>query len=109
MTIMVSAGSKYAIWTDLNTGDKFQVSISVQGGANNDVDLVVTDPQGKTLVSGRVNQQYNTEIVADVVGGYNFVFDNTFSVVSDKQVTFSYQTVSQSQNPNTSSTSKDFF
>ena len=104
-TITVSAGNKYTLYTDLNTGDKFQVIISVTGGTNNDVDLIITDPQGKTLVSGRVNQQYSTEINADVTGRYNFEFDNSFSVVSDKQVEFSYQTVSQSQNPNTISNS----
>lgn len=98
-TITVSAGNKYTLYADLNTGDKFQAIISVSGGTNNDVDLIITDPQGKTLVSGRVNQQYSTEINADVTGRYNFEFDNSFSVVSDKQVEFSYQTVSQSQNP----------
>ena len=102
-TITVSAGNKYTLYTDLNTGDKFQVIVSVAGGTNNDVDLTITDPQGKTLVSGRVNQQYSTEINADVTGRYNFEFDNSFSVVSDKQVEFSYQTVSQSQNSDTSS------
>ncbi len=105
-TITVQAGNKYAIWTDLNTGDKFQVIISVTGGTNNDIDLIITDPQGKTLVSGRVNQQYSTDINADVAGRYNFQFDNSFSVVSDKQVTFSYQTVSQSQNPTSSNSTQ---
>ena len=57
-TITISAGNKYTLYTDLNTGDKFQVIISVTGGTNNDVDLIITDPQGKTLVSGRVNQHH---------------------------------------------------
>lgn len=101
-TITVSAGNKYTIYTDLNTGDRFQVSISVIGGPNNDIDLTIIDPQGKTLASGRVTQQYSTEIVAAVAGRYNFEFDNSFSIVSDKQVAFSYQNISQSQNSTSS-------
>ncbi|MDE1767497.1 MAG: emp24/gp25L/p24 family protein, partial [Thaumarchaeota archaeon] len=76
--VTIPAGSKYTIWTDLNTGDTFQVSMSVTGGANNDVDLIVTDPEGKTLVSGRVYQQYSTEITASIAGRYNFEMDNSF-------------------------------
>lgn len=101
-TITVPAGSKYTLYADLNAGDRFQVSISVSGGTNDDVYLLVTDPNDNTLLSGRVVQQYSTEIVADVSGRYNFQFDNSVSVVSDKYVSFSYQTVSQSGNANTS-------
>jgi len=50
MTETVQAGGKYTIWTDLNAGDKFDVSIYVAGGANNDVDLVIADPQKKVPV-----------------------------------------------------------
>ncbi|CDI04952.1 M57 family metalloprotease [Candidatus Nitrosotenuis uzonensis] len=101
--ITVPSGTKYTLWTDLNAGNRFQVSISVSGGTNDDVYLAVTDPYGNTLVSGRIVQQYSTEIVADSTGRYNFEFDNNMSAVSDKQVSFSYQTISQSQNPNTPS------
>lgn len=101
-TITVPAGNKYTLYADLNAGDRFQVSISVSGGTNDDVYLLVTDPNDNTLISGRVVQQYSTEIVADVAGRYNFQFDNSVSVVSDKYVSFSYQTVSQSGNANTS-------
>jgi len=100
--ITVPAGSKYTLWADLNAGDRFQVSISVSGGTNDDVYLSITDPSGNTLISGRVVQQYGTEIVADVAGRYSFEFDNSISTVSDKAVSFSYQTIPQSENPNTS-------
>jgi hypothetical protein len=76
---------------NLNDGQKFTGSLAVSGGSGNDIDFWVTDPQGTTILNlGRVSQGKTFEFTAQVSGAYTFHFSNTFSLLSSKTVSLSY-------------------
>jgi len=76
---------------NLSEGDKFSGSLSISGGANNDIDFWITDPNGNTIVNlGRISQGTTFEFTAQKSGAYTFHFDNGFSLFSSKTVSLSY-------------------
>ena len=88
---IVNAGSMQTFTLELEPGDTFRGSFSVSGG-NNDVNFWVSDPAGKMLypqqgvVSGR-----DFPFTAERAGAYVITFDNSFSIITDKMVTLSYE------------------
>lgn len=90
-SVQVSPGQEQMLTYNLQSGDKFTGSLSISGGSGNDIDFKVTDPQGTTVVGlGRVSQGRSFEFTAQESGAYTLHFDNSFSLISSKAVTISY-------------------
>jgi len=76
---------------NLSEGDIFSGSLAISGGANNDINFWITDPQGNTILNlGRISQGTSFEFTAKNSGAYTLHFDNSFSIFSAKQVSLSY-------------------
>jgi emp24/gp25L/p24 family/GOLD len=85
------ASSQCTLTFNLNNGDKVSGSISITGGSSNDVNFYVTNPSGaKIYDAGRVTDGTSFTFSADSSGAYILHFDNSFSLLSGKQVTVSY-------------------
>jgi hypothetical protein len=85
------AGSQCTLTFNLSNGDKVSGSISITGGSSNDVNFYVTNPSGaKIYDAGRVTDGTSFAFTADTSGAYILHFDNSFSLLSAKQVTVSY-------------------
>jgi hypothetical protein len=90
-TVQVSPLSWKSLIFNLNTGQKFTGSLSISGGSGNDVNFRITDPQGTTILDlGRVSQGKSFDFTAQASGAYTFYFDNTFSLLSTKTVSLTY-------------------
>ena len=74
---------------NLIVGDYVEFSIQVQGGKNNDINLIVDIP-GEDRMEGRVIGTHSDTFTAPSSGSYVFTFDNTISKISNKSVLFSY-------------------
>ncbi|MCJ7761543.1 emp24/gp25L/p24 family protein [Candidatus Bathyarchaeota archaeon] len=76
---------------NLNQGQRFSGSLSISGGSGNDIDFWVTNSVGATILNlGRVSQGRQFAFTADRDGGYTLHFGNTFSLISTKTVTLTY-------------------
>jgi hypothetical protein len=90
-TVQVDAGYAESLVFNLDGGDRFSGSLSISGGGGSDIDFLVTNPQGITIVNlGRVSQGATFEFTAEDSGAYTLRFDNGFSVFSSKTVSLSY-------------------
>ena len=64
-------------------------SLTISGGSGNDINFWVTNPQGTTILNdGRVSQGTSFEFTAQSSGAYTLHFDNSFSTVSTKTVSY---------------------
>jgi len=88
----VAARSYEQVPIYLNQGDGLNFSISVSGGTNDDIDLIIFYPNGDEP-GGFVYEEYDSSIVAPSSGTYVFSFDNRFSLISNKFVQFSYERI----------------
>jgi ABC-type oligopeptide transport system substrate-binding subunit len=87
----VDALSTTSLTINLDEGDTFSGSLSISGGSGNDINFKVTNPQGATIVNlGKVSQGATFEFTADDSGAYTFHLDNSFSWLSSKAVSISY-------------------
>jgi hypothetical protein len=85
------SGSSCTLTFNLNNGDKVSGSVSVTGGGGNDINFFVTNPSGAQIYNaGRVTGGTSFTFTADSSGAYILHFDNSFSLLSSKQVTVSY-------------------
>jgi hypothetical protein len=76
---------------NLSDGQKVTGSVSITGGSGNDVDIWVTNPTGNTILNlGRVSQGIDFEFTADKDGAYTLHFDNSFSILSSKNIYLTY-------------------
>jgi len=90
-TLQIDPLTKRMLIFNLAEGDKFSGSLSISGGANNDIDFWITDPYGNTIVNlGRISQGTTFEFTTQKSGAYTFHFDNSFSLISSKTVSLSY-------------------
>jgi hypothetical protein len=93
----VAAGSQCTLTFNLNNGDSVSGSISVTGGSGNDVNFYISDPTGGQIYNaGRVSGGTSFSFTANSSGAYILHFDNSFSLLSSKQVTVSYDVSSSS-------------
>lgn len=91
VTLNVDVLSSRVLLFNLNEGVKFSGSFLISGGSGNDVDFYVIDPNGSRIVDlGRVSQQATFEFTTQNQGAYTLRFDNSFSWVSPKIVTLTY-------------------
>lgn len=90
-TIQVSPGYDQIITFNLSARQKFTGSLAISGGSGNDIDFWVADPQGKIILDlGRVSQGKSFEFNTQASGTYTFHFSNTFSSISSKIVSLTY-------------------
>jgi uncharacterized membrane protein len=92
----VQAGDEQYLNFGLNEGDRIKFWITVSGGANDDINLRIMDYQS-TLSKQRIYSNYEDEILGSEGGSISFVFDNTISIISSKQVNFSYEIIQKPQ------------
>lgn len=93
-TIQINPSETKYLSVFLNQGDTIQYSMSISGGSGNDVNFVIQDPDSNTLMKIRVSGSYNGELTSNTSGNYQFSFGNTFSILSSKQVQFTYSITS---------------
>jgi len=86
----VPPGSWKSYKFTLADGDTFECSISVKGGSGNDVDIEIRNPRGELIRSSSRVVEKSFKFIATEYGGYTIKFDNTFSFISGKTVTFTY-------------------
>ena len=76
---------------NLNQGESVNGSFSVTGGTGTGIDFLVTDPNGKELLSSNFTSYNSFSFSASVTGAYTLSFDNSFcSCVGGKNVTLEY-------------------
>ncbi len=90
--ITVAARSFEQVQIFLNQGDELRYSIGVSGGSNDDIDLTIFMPDGDNK-SGLVYEKFSGSFIAASSGTHVFSFDNTFSLVSNKFISFSYERI----------------
>ena len=89
-TVTVEPLTKKMLIFDLDKGDKFSGTLAISGGANNDINFWITDPQGDPILRLDGISGGGFEFTAQESGAYTFHFDNTFSLTSSKTVNLSY-------------------
>lgn len=91
--VTVSAGDSETLRFYLEDGDRIKYWVSVSGGKNDDVDIIVKNPNGGIMNEGRIYSSFNDEFRASQNGYYNFEFENDFSLISKKYVNFDYEII----------------
>ena len=77
-------------YISLKEGDEIEYAITVSGGRNDDVVFTIHYPDGSNDGGGRIYGNFEDKFIAQTSGTYVFEFDNTFSILSNKSVKFSY-------------------
>jgi hypothetical protein len=76
---------------NLNQGDSVKGTISVSGGTGTGVDFMVSDPNGKEMLSYNYTTYTTFSFSASITGTYTLSFDNSFcSCEGGKNVTLNY-------------------
>ena len=88
----IPAGGIQTVVFNLETDEAVQFSISVTGG-NNDINLWVTDPSGQLDIpkQGVIGGISGFQFIADRAGAHTIHFDNSFSLLTPKIVTLTYE------------------
>jgi hypothetical protein len=90
-TVQVAPLSQETLVFNLDSGQQFTGSLSISGGSGNDINFWITDPTGATILNlGRVSQGRSFDFTAQASGAYTFYFDNSFSLLSTKTVSLTY-------------------
>jgi len=90
-TFNVAAGDQNIFTLNLREGMNIEGSISVTGGSGNDIDFWIIDPTGNTILNlGRISHGTEFEFSVDQNGAYSLHFDNSFSLLSTKNVVLTY-------------------
>ncbi|MBI4330611.1 MAG: emp24/gp25L/p24 family protein [Chloroflexi bacterium] len=85
LTVSPSNNSTYSV--AVNSGDRLTGTFTISGGSGNDINFLVKDPTGNTVLSGgRVSKNWQFDFVCLSTGSYQLVFDNSFSNVSNKAI-----------------------
>ena len=72
--------------TYLNAGDSLNIQVTVTSGGNKDIDFSVNDGSTTYLSYSRVTT-VNKDWTVPLSSNYNFVYDNSFSLITSKSVT----------------------
>jgi hypothetical protein len=78
--------SKTTHTTYLNAGDLLNIQVTVTSGGNRDIDFSVDDGATTYLSYSRVTT-VNKDWTVPISSNYNFVYDNSFSWITSKDVT----------------------
>lgn len=108
-SISVQPGYVQTLSANLNSGDTISGSISVTGGSGDDIDFSIKDPSGNEIFTKRrVAKGTTFSVTATQAGAYTFVFDNSFSLLSGKNVQLSYSYAPKSSFPSGSGGGRGF-
>ena len=91
--LVVDPGDTDSLQFYLEEGDTFEYWISVDGGRNDDVILSVKNPYGGVLTDGKVTESFSDSWEIETTGYYIFEFDNAMSLISQKEIEFSYNII----------------
>jgi hypothetical protein len=72
--------------TYLNAGDMLNILVTVTSGGNKDIDFSVNDGSTTYLSYSRATT-VNKDWTVPLSSNYNFVYDNSFSIITSKSVT----------------------
>lgn len=89
-TFAVPARSQTTSTLTLVQGDQVTGNLNVTGGPNDDINFVITDPNGNPIQNYDHITQTPFSFQAQTSGNYTFTFDNSFSLLSSKSVTLDY-------------------
>ncbi len=90
-TFTVPPLSEQTVKVNLNQGDSVNGTVSVSGGTGTGVDFMVSDPNGKELLSYNYTSYTTFSFSASINGTYTLSFDNSFcSCVGGKNVSLDY-------------------
>ena len=90
-TFTVPPLSEKTVKVNLNQGDFVKGTVSVSGGTGTGVDFMVSDPNGKELLSYNYTSYTSFSFSASNTGTYVLSFDNSFcSCAGGKNVTLNY-------------------
>ena len=90
-TFTVPPLSERTVKLNLNQGNSVSGTISVSGGTGTGVDFMVSDPNGKELLSYNYTSYTNFAFSASITGTYVLSFDNSFcSCAGGKTVSLDY-------------------
>jgi hypothetical protein len=81
---------------ELSTGESLEGYFQVTSGGNLDIRFWVTEPYGKTVYAARdgAKGRHDFAFKATTEGYYTLHFDNTFSLVTHKQMVLKYRSFS---------------
>ncbi|KCZ72336.1 emp24/gp25L/p24 family/GOLD [Candidatus Methanoperedens nitroreducens] len=82
----ISANSVKGYYSDLQTGDELEVSITVLQGGDLDIDFYITNADGAKIISRSKIGDTTISWVAPSSGTYYFKYDNSFSALTSKIV-----------------------
>lgn len=85
----VSAGEFYTVRANMESGSRLEYRFS----SDLDIDVRVVDPLGNVLSRSSRTYEDSGSVVANSLGTYELVFDNSFSVFAGKDVTLRYRIV----------------
>jgi len=86
--VYVSAKDQQCFFDHVYAGDKVVISYMVTEGGNNDIDLRVIGPDGKTVYEKERSQEGRLQFKAMQEGTHTLCLDNRMSTVSGKVVAF---------------------
>jgi hypothetical protein len=90
-TFTVPPLSEKTVNVNLNQGDSVKGTVSVSGVTGTGVDFMVSDPNGKELLSYNYTSYTSFSFSASITGTYILSFDNSFcSCAGGKNVTLNY-------------------
>ncbi|KAF9321742.1 p24 complex component [Podila minutissima] len=93
INVKVPAGDQRCFFEVLEKGDNIRVSFQVAEGGHLDVDFSLTDPNKVLVEDTRKSSSdtYNHEV--KLTGKHVYCFSNSFSTVTEKQVSFNIQVI----------------
>ena len=90
-TFTVPPLSEQTVKVNVNQGDSVKGTVSVSGGTGTGVDFMISDPNGKELLSYNYTSYTTFSFSASITGTYALSFDNSFcSCEGGKNVTLDY-------------------
>ena len=87
----VGALSTTTFTFDLNKNQNVKLEFSVKGGSGNEIDIRILDPTGKVIFNRPKTVSVSVTITAEMDGEYEVELDNSFSLLTSKQVTMTYE------------------
>ena len=88
-TVVIAAGAVVDVPLSLQTSNRVNGDITVQGGSGNDVRFAIIDPFGNVVQNpGVVTQQRAFAFIAATGGSFKLRFDNSFSLFLNKVVKY---------------------
>ena len=89
-TFTVAARDYERKYITLKQGDEIEYTVTVSGGANNDIEFTIYYPDGNDDGGGLVYDRFDGGFTAHTTGTYIFEFDSP-SILTNKDVKFSYE------------------